>query len=103
MHDRVTLQDEVPAKGDLGGEQMAWVDEATVWAAVDPLRGKEFFAAQQVNSEVSHQVTIRYRTGVTPKKRLLWDGRVLEITAVLPSKERRRYLHLMCVDRGVTA
>jgi SPP1 family predicted phage head-tail adaptor len=101
LRHRVTIQQEAVIKGALGGQAKSWVDVVTVWEAVEPIRGREFFAAQQVNSEVTHRVTIRYRTGVTAKMRLVFQGRVLDISAPpIDVEERHRDLQLMCIERG---
>ena len=52
---------------------------ATVWAAVDPVSGREYYAAEQAQSEVTHKVRLRYRAGVTPGMRVLLGQRRLHI------------------------
>lgn len=43
-----------------GQKQQQWVDVATVWAGIEPLRGRELIAAQQVNSEVTTRIVMRW-------------------------------------------
>lgn len=54
-----------------------------------------FFASQQVQSEVTHKVTIRFRPGVTADMRVIHNGKVFNIVAPLPDN-RGRELVLMC-------
>lgn len=75
-----------------------WAPYAKVWAAVEDLSGREFWAAQQVQSEVSTRVRIRYLPGVNPTMRVVHAGRHLEITAVLDPDGRRRELQLLCKE-----
>ena len=88
------------AKGRLGGEVKVWEDYAAVLAFVQPLNGREYFAARQVQAETSHKVTMWYRPGVTSEMRVVFGARVLEIESVLNVDERNIELQLMCVDRG---
>ena len=39
--------------------------EHTLWAAIEPVSGVVFWGSKQVNEEVSHRITLRYRAGVT--------------------------------------
>lgn len=80
-----------------GGPVETWADVATCWAAVDALSGREFFATRQVQSEVSHKITLRHRSGVTPEMRVLFGGKVFGIEAVLPDSKSTR-LVLMCKE-----
>lgn len=81
---------------DYGEEEITWTDWATVWAAVEPLRGREFMEAKQVQAEVTHRMRMRYRDGISPEKRVSFDGRTFDILAVIHVAEREREVQLMC-------
>lgn len=98
LRHRVTLQELVKTDDGYGGIAETWRDVATVWAAVEPLSGDERYAAQQVQSDLTHRVTIRYRAGVRPQMRVMYAGRVLQIVAVIDREERHRYLELLCSE-----
>ncbi len=93
---RVTLRSKVVAQDAWGAPVETWSDVAIVWAAVEPLSGREFFAAAQVQAEQMQRITIRYRTGVTTAMRVAWAGRLFDITAVIDWRERHEALQLMC-------
>lgn len=95
LRHRVTLQQltQVPDGG--GGYTEDWTDVATVWAAVEPLRGQERYEAQQVQATLSHRITIRYRAGVEPSMRVVHDGRVFNVLSVIDPQERHRELQLL--------
>lgn len=98
LRHRVTLQEYVSLKDSFGAEIEAWSDKATVWASIEPLSGREYFAARQMNAEVNTKITIRYRTGVKPTMRILFAGRVFEILSVINTEEKNRELILMCKE-----
>lgn len=75
-----------------------WCDVATRWAAIDPISGREFYAAEQSQSEVSHKVRVRYLPGITTDMRILWQGRRLKILSVIDWEERHESLLLMCKE-----
>ncbi|MDW7651312.1 MAG: phage head closure protein, partial [Bacillota bacterium] len=79
-------------------EVEAWVDIGTVWASIEPLSGREFFAAQQVNAEVSTKITLRYKAGIKPEMRVLFAGRVFEILSVINLEEKNIQFVLMCKE-----
>ena len=82
LSERVTLLQPTEVRGGSYGDvQKTWAAAATVWAAVEPLNGRELLAAQQVGSEMSVRVRVRHRTDVTAKWRVQHGARVLEIVA----------------------
>lgn len=99
LRHRITIQYKSSESPDSAGNpQPVWADEATVWGSVEPLSGREFFAAQQVNSEVTHRITMRYRSGMDPEKRIKFGTRYFGILAVLNREERNISLELLCVE-----
>lgn len=96
MRKRVTIQRLERTDDGYGGIVETWVDVATVWAAVEPLTGRERYEAQQVQSDLSHKVTMRYRPGIMPQMRLVLKDRPLDIVAVINVEERNRWLELLC-------
>ncbi|TGE33172.1 phage head closure protein [Desulfosporosinus sp. Sb-LF] len=38
-----------------------------IWASIEPLSGREYYAAQQVNAEITHRIKIRYRAQTNQK------------------------------------
>jgi SPP1 family predicted phage head-tail adaptor len=97
LDQRVTLQSKSVTRAANGAEVVSWVPVATLWAEVRQIRGKEFFAAAQMQEAVDHQVRIRYRAGVTRDMRLLWNGQPLDIVAVI-ALGRNEVLEIMCLS-----
>ena len=98
----ITIQKKVvsAARGRLGGEVEAWENHVTALAFVQPLKGREYFAAKQVQAETSHKVTMWYQPGITSEMRVVFGVCILEIESVINVDERNIELVLMCVDRG---
>lgn len=89
-----------PVPDGYGGSTIPWVDFATkIPAAIEPLSGRELLAAQAVQNETSHKVTLRYQPGITAAMRVVFGSRVFAITAPpLNKDERNRELTLLCSE-----
>lgn len=97
LDQRVTLQSRTVVKDANGQDIITWFTEASVWAQVQAVRGREFFAAAQVQQEQTLKVRIRWRSGVLPSWRLVWQGRNHDITGIIPVG-RNDMLEIMCLQ-----
>lgn len=75
-----------------------WKDVISVRAGIFPLSGSEFFKANEINSEITHKVHIRYVPGITPDMRVVLNGRHLMITSVTNYQERNIELQMYCKE-----
>lgn len=84
----VVIQQQTEKQDQATGEMAtAWVDFASVWAAVEPLSARDLIAAQAGQSEASGRITIRYRPGVLSTMRILHRGQIFTIIGQpLPDK-----------------
>lgn len=98
LDQRVTLRQRAAGVDGLGQASGAWQDVATVWAQVQPLRGREYFAAGQLQAEVSVRMRIRWRAGVVPTMRADWRGVPHDIVSVVDVDGARVVLELMCAQ-----
>jgi SPP1 family predicted phage head-tail adaptor len=99
LRHRVRIERGEAAQDGLGAEVLTWREVATVWAEVRSVSGREQTEmGEQIFGLLTHQVWMRYRTGITPKMRLVWNGRVLEIQSVHEVDNRMRSLRLMCLE-----
>ena len=98
LRHRVTIQEKQVTKNSYGEEVITWQDVATVWAAVEPLRGREFLEAQRAGAEVTTRIRIRHRDGIRPEMRVVRGSQIYDIEAVINVGGRGRELHLMCKE-----
>jgi len=99
LRHRVEIQEQRSVRDEWGNQVSEWFTVATAWAAIEPIRGEEYWAAGAQRGETIHRVTMRYVPGVTPKHRLLFGNRILEIESTLNLEERSRLLELLCKER----
>lgn len=96
LNQRVTLQSATEAPDAVGQSVKTWTTVSKLWARITPVGGGESVSGKQVVADASHAVTIRHRDDVTPRMRLLWGSRVLEIAAVDDPDGLRTDLVLSC-------
>lgn len=96
---RVTLQRltaNSPDRDQGGATDESWTDLATVWAKMMPLRGREYLAAQEINTEVTGAIQIRYRSDLSlnSANRVKYGTRYYDILAIVDPLERHEELIL---------
>lgn len=75
-----------------GGYTETATDVPNIPARVEPLEGNELLRAQQTGMQRPHRFTLRYRTGLTGAKTLIYDGRTFDIKSIADPEERHREL-----------
>ena len=98
LRQRITIQDKTANRDTFGDEVITWGDWATVWAAVEPLTGREFLDAKMVTAEVTTRIRIRHQDGISPEMRVVFGSKIYDILAVIHVQEREREDHLMCQE-----
>jgi SPP1 family predicted phage head-tail adaptor len=99
LNARVRIERLTAVQDPAGQPVEQWVCAAAVWAEILPLRGREFWAAKQVQSEVTHQISLRYFRGLTAAMRLVHCERVFTISSAINVDEMNREWRLLCVER----
>jgi SPP1 family predicted phage head-tail adaptor len=103
LRHRVDIQQRVQALGPSGEQVDTWqAVSASEPAAVEPLRGREAFAALQVSTDQPYKIVVRYRPDLRylPTMRVVWEGRALDIESVAEEMAAGHYIHLHCRERS---
>lgn len=102
LHQRVTFQRRAAGENAFGESSGNWEDVATVWAGVEPIKGREYFAAQQTLSEVTAMIVCRYSSelsGITARDRIVHGSAVYDIKAPpIDVGSRHKELQFMCTQ-----
>ena len=103
LRHRVTIQQLAagsPQQKASGEPDVTWTDVLSCWASVEPLRGRELFAAQEHHSEITTRILLRggstTREGITAAMRVSFGGKLYNILAVLNKQERGIEIELLC-------
>lgn len=99
LRHRITIESQSTVSDGQGGNTATWGTLATVWAAISATGGREFQAARQSRPTLSHEITMRHRSDVTPAMRVkLSASRVFGIVAVIDPDETRTATVLHCEE-----
>jgi SPP1 family predicted phage head-tail adaptor len=98
LRHRIEIQKKTVESDALKQEMETWTPFASCWARVEPLNGREYIAAGQVNAELTARITMRYREGVTSDMRVVCKEKVFEILGVVNTDMRNIELVLMCKE-----
>ena len=79
LHRRLTLEAASRTPDGGGGAAESWSAIAQVWVDIRPKGGGEGVDADARSGHVSHEITLRYRSGVAPAMRFVSGTRRLEI------------------------
>ena len=95
----ITIQSATESRSSSGSVIETWTNYAIRRASVEPVSGKEYFAARAVNADVSIRFRVRHDSltgAITPKMRISYDARLFDIESVINSWERDREILMMC-------
>jgi|SRR5688572_11421126 len=89
-----------PQQTPEGEPDVSWTAYCTVPASVEPVIGREFFAADQIQSEVDTKIDMRYESGVndgiTTLMRVLHGSTIYNIKAAINVRMLNREWVLYC-------
>lgn len=100
MRHKIDIQQRSTTQDSFGGQSQTWTNVATgIWADIQPLSGREIMAAEAVQAEVSHTITIRYKASfddpvAVAAMRAVYGSRIFNISAKINVDERNRIIQL---------
>ena len=103
LRQRLTFLEQMQVQDSTGGMQGQWLPVFTVWGQMLPLSGREFYAADRVNAELTARAIIRYRRDVTAEQQILWNGKYFNIAGPpveIDGLPRQLELHLIEMPVG---
>ena len=99
LRNRITIQKKSVTRNSYGEEVITWVTHCQAWAQIEPLSGREFLEARQIQAEGMVRFTMRYQAGIAPEMRVLDGSEIFNIQSVIHVEERGREIQLMCVEQ----
>ena len=101
---RIKLQQKSVTRTAAGEEVVSWINvindtpDHTIWAEVWPLKGREFFAAQQTQYAADVRFRIRYRAGLEPEHRVIWNGDPYDIVSIVDVGAGRHTIEILAIN-----
>lgn len=100
LDQRVTVERFTSTQDELGQPIESWAPLFTCWAAVEPLTGREYLAAQAAVSEVTARIRMRFRPWMTAQDRVIHNGTTYGIESLVDVRSGNWELVLMCKAVG---
>lgn len=99
LRHQIVIQRYTETSNDFGEMVQEWATLSTQRASVNPISGKDIFSGAVLVNETTHKVFMRYVTDIKPNDRVLFDGRIFNITAVINKDEKNVSLELLCKEQ----
>lgn len=100
LRHRITIERQATAQDDWGGVVNHWATIGTFSASIEPINGREYFAAQAVQSEVTARIRMRYHPDVLPSDRVNHNGTIYNVLSIIDKDMKNIQLELMCKSAG---
>nr|KEH88880.1 putative phage head-tail adaptor [Clostridium novyi A str. GD211209] len=71
----------------------------TVWAEINPVRGREYLENKKLQAELTYKVTIRYTNQINTDMIIRFKNKLLNIKDIINPYESNRWLEIMCVEK----
>ena len=94
LRHRVEFQTLTETADGQGGFVATWNTFDTVWANVVPASGSEKVMAQKLEENYDYNITIRYKTGLNSKMRIVFNGRIFHIKSIIIDEERKWFTRI---------
>jgi SPP1 family predicted phage head-tail adaptor len=96
---RVTFCRYEEKENDILQNEQALIEVKTVWASVEPTRGREYQEAQRIRPELTYKITTRYHKEITPDMFIKFKNRYFSIVSIINVRERNEMLEIVCTER----
>lgn len=70
-----------------------------LWAEVIPVRGKEYMSVDKLVPEMQYKITTRYRSNIHQAMLIKWQGRELNIKAIVDISGREEHMEILCIEK----
>ena len=104
LRHRVNISTVTPTQDAYGGVHTATTTPfVTVWGEVQDLSGRELYAAEELHSQITTKITVRFYPGIGPAMvasvAMDQKTRTFDILSVTDPDGRRVMLELSCKER----
>lgn len=100
LRNAIIIEREISTRNDSGGENIVWITHKSLKAYIKVKSGTERVRGMKLESPLSHSFFIRYSADILPTDRVNYQGRYMQIRAVINIEERNRWIELAC-EEGV--
>ena len=96
LNRRIAIERPTLTQDDTGAYTTVWGQIASPWADIRYVSGLEAVRSDAPVSISKASMRIRRRAGIDATCRVLYDGKVFDVKAVLPDEQGREFIDLVC-------
>ena len=105
LNKKIQIQKKSGIRDPYGHEVISWVKVVDCFANVKPIGGREKIRNNAIESTLSCTIAIRYNPDLLPLTtpdswRIIYESRILNITAAQDLDEARRFIIFDCIETG---
>ncbi len=95
----IEIQEKTQVADGMGGFTETWAKLHGTWAAIWPVNAKETRENMRLEANITHNIRIRYRTGINHTMIIVFGSRTFEIKGIINVDERNIWLDLVCNEQ----
>lgn len=92
LRTELIVEDAIESADGAGGVNREWIEVATLFAHVEPVRARMRYGADQRQVDITHRITLRDRADIFRRMRFRRGDRVFVIETISDPDETARYL-----------
>ncbi len=100
LRHEIQIQDNTQGSDGAGGKPDNWATVGTVWASINRVKETEELNAGMLQNVITHEIKIRFFSGITVSHRILFGSRIFEIISINDMEERNFHQMLHCLERS---
>ena len=100
LRHRVAVLSYTESQDAYGGLIRSESTTATIWAAVEPLRGQKVFEAQQISAKADTKIVCRYTDAVKINNTLSHGGKRYRVLSIINILQKNVELNILCETLG---
>lgn len=94
----ITIETYTETVDSFGGVTNVWAEYSKAWANIVPLSGSEKYVSAEKHATATHQITVRYLSGITPNMQIVYGARTFEIASIINVGERNKMMQLIVTE-----
>lgn len=102
LNKRITIEKYTTINTENGFDEEKWVNYKTVWASINNLFGKEFYAAKAIQAENTVEFIVRYSKDLevlnSKDYRILWNKKSYNITFIDNIHYQNKWLKIKAIE-----
>ena len=98
---RLDIEQPISTQDSSGSPVISWLPVGTVWASIEPMKGREVLTANQNLAVMDARITLRHHpllASINPKWRCKYNGVIFNIVSVAHVSLANREIELMCLS-----